>query len=177
MLSDILPAGLTYQSVVHSSGAPPDVLTPGGNGFTANWISFPTGTSSTFTLVGTLGAVASGQVLTNTANVAFTSLPTDVFSTQSTYNTLAVERTGNIAHVGGAENDYRASDPATVTGNPAVPTKTICRRSRRRPRGTTSRSASAFSTEVVVQVPEGVNTASRWSTRSIRGSRSTASTA
>lgn len=78
----------------------------------------PTGCSASFTYTATLTMDASAlQAITNTANIDWSSLPGNV-SGQTSYEgtpSLDCERTGNTADCGGAVNNYRTSDPATVT--------------------------------------------------------------
>lgn len=87
----------------------------------------PTGCSASFTYAATLTSGASAaQVITNTANIDWSSLPGSV-SGQTPYEgtpSLDCERSGNTADCGGATNNYRASDPATVTV-PTTPVKSL----------------------------------------------------
>jgi LPXTG-site transpeptidase (sortase) family protein len=86
---------------------------------------FPLGCSVTVTYQVTLNnTVFPGQVITNTAQLDWTSLPGNVISPQTPNNNLSCERTGNAAGCGGTNNDYTASDPATVTVN-VTPVKSI----------------------------------------------------
>ncbi len=119
-LSDPLPAGVTFVggSLECASGVQdPGSFFESGGVITAAWASFlDNGTSGACTLHVTLDDdVEPGQVITNTANLAWSSLPGDVTAPQSAYNGLSTERTGDISNPGGTENDYRASGPATVT--------------------------------------------------------------
>jgi uncharacterized repeat protein (TIGR01451 family)/fimbrial isopeptide formation D2 family protein len=123
-LSDVIPAGLTYVagSLTNTAGVAPATLTEAAGTITATWTSLTQSPAQTSTLQfqARLAAnVQPAQVITNTADIAWTSLPGS--PTNTTYNSLGVERTGDIADVGGAANNYRASDPATVTvGNPSA---------------------------------------------------------
>jgi len=86
---------------------------------------FPLGCSVTVTYQVTLNVtVLPGQVITNTANIDWSSLPGDVSSPQTPNNGLSCERTGNTAGCGGTNNDYTASDSALVTVN-TTPVKSI----------------------------------------------------
>ncbi len=126
---DILPAGLTYVggSLTHTAGAAPTTgPTESGGTITASWTAFPLGTTSTLTLQATLtGAVIPGTTITNTATTDWTGLPTDVTTSQSTLNTLAVERTGNVANPGGAANNYVDTGVANVAVTTPAPVKSI----------------------------------------------------
>jgi len=128
-LQDILPAGLSYVggSLTHTAGAAPTTgPTESGGTITASWATFPLGTTSTLTLQATLtGSVIPGTTITNTATSNWTGLPTDVTATQSTLNTLAVERTGNSAGPGGAANNYVDSGAANVNVTTPAPVKSI----------------------------------------------------
>jgi fimbrial isopeptide formation D2 family protein/uncharacterized repeat protein (TIGR01451 family) len=77
---------------------------------------FPWGCSVTVTYQVTLNnTVFPGQVITNTAQLDWTSLPGNVSSPQTPNNSLSCERTGNTAGCGATNNDYTASYRATVT--------------------------------------------------------------
>jgi len=121
-LSDILPAGMTYTGgTLDCAGGSllPDSCGFGGNTLTAAWTQptgFALGSTSQFTFDVTLDStVAPGQILTNTANLAWTSLPGDVATAQTPNNSLSVERTGDAGGPGGALNNYRAAGSAQVT--------------------------------------------------------------
>jgi uncharacterized repeat protein (TIGR01451 family)/fimbrial isopeptide formation D2 family protein len=114
-----LPVTLNLASItVTPSGCGSPTVT---NNSTATMVDvsitpFPLGCSVTVTYQVTLNnTVFPGQVITNTAQVDWTSLPGDVSSPQTPNNSLSCERTGNAAGCGGTNNDYTASDPATVT--------------------------------------------------------------
>ena len=126
VVTDVLPAGLTYVSATYGSGPVPTTFTP-GNGFTASWATMPvSATPTTFTIQAVIDpGLTTGTVLTNTASGTWTSLPGVVAAPQSPYHTLSVERTGNTADPGGTANDYRASRPATVTISTASVTKVV----------------------------------------------------
>ena len=85
----------------------------------------PLGCSASFTYTATLtGAASAGQGITNTANINWSTLPGSI-SDQTPYeNTLDCERTGTPTDCGGAVNDNRASDPASVTV-PTSPVKSL----------------------------------------------------
>ena len=130
-LSDVLPAGMTYSGgTLDCAGGSllPDSCAFLGNTLTAAWTQptgFPLGSTSEFTFNVTLdSSVAPGQILTNTANLAWTSLPGDVTAPQTPNNSLSVERTGNAGGPGGGVNDYRAVGTAQVTIF-SQPTKSI----------------------------------------------------
>ncbi|MDX9851906.1 MAG: isopeptide-forming domain-containing fimbrial protein, partial [Anaerolineaceae bacterium] len=85
----------------------------------------PLGCSATLTYTATLNVtVRPGQVITNIANIDWTSLPGTI-TNPSPYNELDCERSGDASACGAAANDYRASDPATVTIKAATFAKSI----------------------------------------------------
>ncbi|HDD62422.1 MAG TPA: isopeptide-forming domain-containing fimbrial protein, partial [Chloroflexi bacterium] len=125
VLTDIIPADMTYVTaslVCTPLGglAVPDICNESGGTITVEWLGagkpFETGHSATIAFQATLDlAVSPGEVITNSANLVWTSLPGGISSAQSIYNPLSVERTGDITDVGGVDNDYRASGNADVT--------------------------------------------------------------
>ncbi len=117
-LEDILPAGLNFVSgsLLHVGGVVPAVLFESGGTLTASYDSLPLGSTSALQFAATLNETTlPGQTVTNSATLAYTSLPSDVTAPMSPHNGLSTERTGNTGNPGGAVNDYRASDPAAVT--------------------------------------------------------------
>ncbi|MEJ2011795.1 MAG: sortase [Anaerolineales bacterium] len=135
-LSDALPAGMTYTtSTLDCTGGSltPDTCSFSGNTLTASWnqpTGFPLGSTTVFTFEVTLDAsVSPGEVLTNSADLTWTSLPGDETTPRSPYNTTAIERSG-----AGGVDDYAASGDGIVTIT-SGPTKTIA---------TTSEPSSGF---------------------------------
>ena len=129
VLTDVIPADMTYVAgtLSNTSGVVPTSLTESLGTITVIWDTFPDNNSSFLTFDATLDfTVTPGEVITNNAGVTWTSLPGNVTTAQSAYNTLSTERTGDPANPGGAANDYRATDPASVTIiNPQALDKTI----------------------------------------------------
>ncbi len=119
-VSDVIPTGVTYVATTlhHTSGLAPTTLTLAGSTISATFTTFATDQSSTLSFQATVNSnVTPNQVITNTATASSTSLPGSVVVSQSFYNTLGTERTGNTSNPGGAENDYRATGSAVVTAN------------------------------------------------------------
>src|SRR5207302_7081382 len=88
----------------------------------------PAGRTITLTVTGTLaGTVTAGQVVTNTANVQWTSLPGANPGQISTFNVNSYERTGDPANPGGALNNYfnNAAAAFTVNSSDLQVTKTV----------------------------------------------------
>ena len=107
-LQDLVPSGLTY---VSGSLAWTGVgLSPTGLDDTAaptlsiTWDSFPLGESSEIRYQAILGSLPPGSSITNTAFLQWSSLPGDVSTSQSTWNSLSTER------------DYDPGDPVNVYG-------------------------------------------------------------
>jgi uncharacterized repeat protein (TIGR01451 family)/fimbrial isopeptide formation D2 family protein len=118
-LSDVIPAGLTYVagSLQNTAGVAPTTLTPpsGGSTFTAAYAKLAKGQTSTLTFQATLdGDVIAGKALRNAVTETWTSLsgsPGQI----TPNNPNAYERTGSGSTSLGQLNNYKASDPATVT--------------------------------------------------------------
>lgn len=114
-LSDVIPAGLTYVagSLQNTAGVVPTSLS-GGSTITATYDVLTQGATSTLTFQATLDAnVIAGSSIKNTVNETWTSLPGDPGQITPN-NPNAYERTGDPADPGQL-NNYKASDPATVT--------------------------------------------------------------
>lgn len=80
-LSDLIPADMTYVagSLLHTGGVAPTTLSESGGTVRAVWSTFPDNNSSFLRFAVTLdSSVVPGQVITNQAQVLYTSLPGDV---------------------------------------------------------------------------------------------------
>jgi len=127
-LEDVIPTGVTYVGGTlncTTGSVTPDTCSIAGDTITATWTSatgLPVGETSIITFNVTIDdSVSAGQVITNAADLEWTSLPDpDGNSAQSTHNPLSVERTGDPGDVGGSANDYNDSDPVdlTIAGGP-----------------------------------------------------------
>jgi len=156
-LTDALPSGLTFVSAAQTGGLAATTLTTAGS-LAATWDTFAVGSTATFQIAATIDTgLGSGTVLTNTAPVTYTSLPGDVTATQSTHNTLAVERTGNPAGVGGAENDYSTQGQATVTVSSANVTKALVSTNQLHTSDPSVAIGEILTYTVTVTVPEAVS--------------------
>ncbi len=156
-LSDVLPAGLTFVSAAFQSGTAPTTINTAG-GLAATWDTFAVGNTSTFQVLATIDTgLASGTVLTNTANADYTSLPGSVTTAQSPYNTLSTERTGNTADPGGVENDHRAAGSATVTVSNAAVTKVVVSTNQPHTADPSVAVGEVLTYAVTVSVPEAVS--------------------
>ncbi|QGJ68431.1 Hypothetical protein PBC10988_0900 [Planctomycetales bacterium 10988] len=129
-LEDLLPSDVTFVSLVHVSGLVADVETPGSNiGLT--WNLFGEGATSVYEITVDVNPnLAPATVITNTADIEWTSLPGDITTPQSTHNLLSTERTGDTGDPGGNANDYNDTDPATYTIIEPTIDKTILSTSR-----------------------------------------------
>jgi fimbrial isopeptide formation D2 family protein/uncharacterized repeat protein (TIGR01451 family) len=125
-LSDILPAGLVYVSHQHQAGLTPDSLSFTSGTLSAEWSSFPNGQTSTLRVNVTLAdTVTPNQAILNTVDIAWSSLPGNVTTAQSDYNSVSTERTGNVGDPGGAENDYHTSANRHISTRNAALVKTL----------------------------------------------------
>jgi LPXTG-site transpeptidase (sortase) family protein len=116
VFSDPIPAGMTYVdgSLDCDRGfQDPDTCSynSGTNTIEAAWTTFtPAAGEAEFEFkVNLAGGLSPGQVITNTADLTWTSLPGDVSETQADHNDLSVERTYNT----------QGSDDVTVF-NPGI---------------------------------------------------------
>ncbi len=109
LLSDVLPAGLTYVSgsLAHTAGTAPAALAESGGTITATWTTIPLAGSSTLSYQATVGApgtVDVGDALVNGVSARWTSLAGNPIG----------ERTGVDGPGSGLDN-YAATDTAPVT--------------------------------------------------------------
>ncbi|MFP3853679.1 MAG: isopeptide-forming domain-containing fimbrial protein [Anaerolineales bacterium] len=126
-LLDDIPTGTTYVtgSLQNTSGEAPVTLTEASGTINATWSGLQNGQASTLQFQVTLdSSVSAGQVITNTGQVEWTSLPGDVTTAQTSNNALSVERTGDITNPGGSTNDHLTTDSTNVTIFSA-PTKSV----------------------------------------------------
>jgi uncharacterized repeat protein (TIGR01451 family)/fimbrial isopeptide formation D2 family protein len=159
VLTDVIPGGLTYQaaSLAHTGGVVPTTLAESGGVITATWDTLALNASSTLQFRATLNAnVAPGQLITNTTNVQWTSLPGDVTTPQTGNNPLSVERTGDVTNPGGADNDHRASASATVTVNTGVFLKALESTSAAHTAGNNVTIGETVTYVLTATLPEGV---------------------
>ena len=118
-LTDFLPAGVTYVpgTLAHTAVVAPASLTTSGGGtaFAASWTELNPGQTSTLTFQTTVNAdVTSGQAITNTVPIEWTSLPGNPGQITPN-NPNAYERTGTGSTSQGQLNNYTTSDSATIT--------------------------------------------------------------
>ena len=95
VLSDPLPDAFKYvdASLTAAGGLTPTSMSydPATHTIRVTWDTFPLGQTATITFQATMGT-SPGEHHTNTALLAWTSLPGDVTTPQSAYNTLSTER-------------------------------------------------------------------------------------
>ncbi len=163
--SDTVPAGLTYTSGTLSGSCTTHLLT-------LSDASAPTlmgsvspldpGETCTLTFDATVDySVTPGQIITNTAETRWTSLPGAV-TDRSSYNTDSDERDGTGGLLGsGALNDYRTEGQASVTINNTTPQKFLVATSEAHtgaPDGTQRVAIGEIVRyRLVVQLPEGAS--------------------
>jgi LPXTG-site transpeptidase (sortase) family protein len=122
-MSDVLPAELIYvPGSLAWTGvglAPDSLVDSGAPTVTATWSNFPLGSSSEIQFRAVLGDISPGERVRNQASLEWTSLPGDVSSPQSTFNSLSTERrfdpgsTVDVYQVTGAANVRAPRLPAT----------------------------------------------------------------
>jgi uncharacterized repeat protein (TIGR01451 family)/fimbrial isopeptide formation D2 family protein len=127
-VTDVVPAGVTYVpgSLQNVSGAAAVLDDTSAPTLKASWASLAPGVTSTLRFQAKVDAtVTNGQTIVNTANVKWTSLPSDVSAPQSPFNALSTERTGSGSPV---QNNYTASGSVNATVSPIADvaiTKTV----------------------------------------------------
>ncbi|MBL8093887.1 MAG: DUF11 domain-containing protein, partial [Anaerolineales bacterium] len=125
VITDVVPSELTLNpaSLSITSGS----VSSSGNALTATVSSLATGGGVTLTYAARLDNLTFGVPITNTAAVAYTSLPgAGTIGNPTGSNTPGASGTdtGERDGSGGAVNDYRTTDPASITA-PSSLTKTI----------------------------------------------------
>jgi fimbrial isopeptide formation D2 family protein/uncharacterized repeat protein (TIGR01451 family) len=116
--SNSIPGGMTFVpgSITPVSGATPTTSNFSGGKVNVGYTSFTDGSTSVFTFQVTLdGTVTTGDI-TNSGQLTYTSIAGNV-GTITPNNPLAGERTGDTALIGGAANDLRETNTASVTLN------------------------------------------------------------
>ena len=114
VLVDRVPAGLVYvpSSFVFAGGQPPVLHDSTAPTLRATWAIFQnTGGPTVLRYQVTLGSIPSGESVTNTANLTWTSLPGNVSAAQSPYNVNSVERDYDP---GSSVNIYGTSSSAVI---------------------------------------------------------------
>ena len=157
VLTDTIPAGMTYVTSTVASGLAPDSFDSNGGVITATWNTFTRTQNSQFQFAVTLDPTTEpARTITNTANLAWTSLPGDVITAQSSYNTFSTERTGDIDNPGGAVNVYHTASTTTITTNAPTISKTLVATSLSNTNGVNVAIGETITYSVVITVPEGV---------------------
>lgn len=157
-VTDTVPTGLTYVdgSFATAGGLAPTTVTVDTTGqpvLSAAWDVFGVGSSTTFTYEAVVDAdavVEAGSELTNTVDVAWTSLPGDRSTSESPFNVDGVERTG-----AGGVNDYFDDDQATLDIVPTELSKRFVEGSATHTTGTALTIGEVGTFEVTVTLPEG----------------------
>jgi uncharacterized repeat protein (TIGR01451 family)/fimbrial isopeptide formation D2 family protein len=156
-LEDLIPlADMTYVpgSLANVSG-PAGVLNDSANPLAATWATFGVGQHSVLTFRVTLNtSVSPAQPpLSVTADLRWTSLPGDVSTPQSAYNTASVERTGADGYVG--LNDYFASQSDPVRVFTPVPVKAVVSSSEAHTTGSQLTIGEVVRYRLTARLPEG----------------------
>jgi len=125
-LSDVIPTGMTYVtgSFANTLGVVPTSLSDSGT-LIATYDKLAKGATSTLTFQATLDAnVVAGSSIVNRVNETWTSLPGADPGQITPNNPNAYERTGDPTDPGQL-NNYKATDPATVTVAQPTVTKSL----------------------------------------------------
>ena len=157
-LADVLPAGVTLVpgSFTHTGGVAPATLSGGASPLGATWPVLAPGQTSTFTysVVVNDNAASFGATAVNTATARWSTQPADPGS-QSTFNTLGVQRTGDTLDVGGSANNLNSTATASVVVNQASVTKAIEATSAAHTTGSSVTIGETVSYSLTVELPEG----------------------
>lgn len=158
VLSNVLPAGLVFDSgLTNSAGLAPSSLTSTTGTVTATWPEFSTTSTSEIRFFARIApTVTSEQVITNPANVRWTSLPGDITASQSTHFSASTERTGNTSQLGGAANDHLAAASDSITIISPSATKTMFASNQGHTAGTNMAIGEIVTYDVVLTVPQGI---------------------
>jgi uncharacterized repeat protein (TIGR01451 family)/fimbrial isopeptide formation D2 family protein len=144
VITDSIPAGVTFVngSLQNTAGVVPTTLGINAGTITATYNTLLLGNSSTLQFQATVNAgLTAGQIITNQATIAWTSLPGTDPGQITPNNPNAFERTGDPNH-GGQTNNYQASSSAQVTVTMPVPSKLLL--------GTSIVSANNSNTQAVI---------------------------
>ncbi|MGB7343551.1 MAG: isopeptide-forming domain-containing fimbrial protein [Pirellulaceae bacterium] len=157
VLTDVLPAGLVYDSgLTHSAGTAPTTLAHSSGTITATFPTLTTTQASEIRFFARLApTVQPAEVITNPAVVTHTSIAGDVTTAQSS-NALSTERTGSTSDPGAAANDHidNASDTITVI-SPQI-SKTLTATNAAHTLGTDVAIGEIVTYQVSLVIPQGV---------------------
>jgi uncharacterized repeat protein (TIGR01451 family) len=123
VLTDTVPAGLTYvpSSLTHVAGVVAVVDDASSPNLSATLATLPVGQGSVVQFQATVNTLISApRTVTNTGTLAWSGLPGDMTTTQSTYNANATERTNDTSDPGGTANDYVTTDDAAINVDPLI---------------------------------------------------------
>lgn len=166
-ITDTLPSGLQLNlgSITYtlSSGSTTFTNSSAGNTVDVTAAALPIGVRVTLTYTANLlTSVAPAQILTNTASLAYTSLPgtngTTSNNTGSSTPGGSGTDTGERNGSGVNQNDHRASDPATVTVSTVTATKTLVTTSEGHTSGADVAIGEIVRYRLAVEIPEGTLT-------------------
>jgi len=130
-MTDALPANLVYVpgSFTYVSGTLATVDDSDPLILRASWADFPLGgTETTLQFQAQVTGLSAGQSTTNTAFIAWTSLPGDVSAPQSIYNTLSTERDydpPSLVDIFGDSDSLTIGRPAPTPQPTPIPTPTL----------------------------------------------------
>ncbi len=162
-LADILPVGLVYDSgLTNSAGLAPTTLTQSGPTINATYASFPLASTSEIRFFARLAtSVQPGETIVNPVGLAWTSLPGNVTTAQSS-NPLSTERTGSTSNPGGTANDHidLASDSITIIL--PVAAKSLVTTNQAHTSGSNVAIGEIVTYDVVLTIPQGTTPSARF---------------
>ncbi len=145
-------------NIVHSGGVAPTTSGESGGIVTFNYDQLNPGQTSTVRFdVRIRDTVQAASTQPNTASTQFTSM-LGTPSGLDTYNSLACERTGNVADCGTTQNDYTSSSTANLTITNVSNTKSQVTTSEAHTTGTGVAVGEIVRYRLVSRIPEGTQT-------------------
>lgn len=156
-LSDVLPAGLLYDSgLTNSAGLAPASLSQAAGTISATWPTFGTSSTSEIRFFARLSpSVTAGQVITDPASVQWTSLPGNVTAPQSSH-AVSTERTGSTSNPGGAVNDHLASSNDSISIVTPTAIKSLVSTNQVHTTGANVAIGEIVTYDVTLTIPQGI---------------------
>jgi fimbrial isopeptide formation D2 family protein/uncharacterized repeat protein (TIGR01451 family) len=158
-VANLVPAGLSYVggSLVQTAGPAAASLAFGGPGVVGNWAALASGQQIVVRFDTQVSQTADvGDVFDQDATLRFSSLPGTGNTDLSAPAVLGdFERTGAVTDPGGALNDYRVLDSASVSVSAQTPVLTLVASSEPSSIGSSVVPGEVLRLRMVVQVPEG----------------------
>ena len=156
-ITDLLSTKLAFvPGSLAATGLAPTSLTESAGTISANFSSFPLGSTTTITFrANVLSNVQAAEIIGNAAPTKWTSLPTSVVTPLSPYSPTSVERTGDPANVGGTSNNYNTTSNADFTVTNLTPTKALVSTSEALTTGSNVNVGEVVRYRLAIGIPEG----------------------